>query len=38
VHAITGGTGSYRDATGEFHFRDTTTPGVIAITLQLDRT
>jgi hypothetical protein len=37
VHAITGGTGAYRDATGEFHFRDAATPGVIAITLQLDQ-
>ena len=38
VHAITGGTGAYRDAAGEFHFHDTATPGVIAITLQLDQT
>jgi hypothetical protein len=36
VHAITGGTGAYRDARGEFHFRDTAKHGVIAITLQLD--
>jgi hypothetical protein len=36
VHAITGGTGAYRDAEGEFHFHDTATPGVIAITLQID--
>jgi hypothetical protein len=38
VHAITGGTGAYRDASGEFHFHDTATRGVIAITLQLDQT
>jgi hypothetical protein len=38
VHAITGGTGAYRDAAGEFHFHDTATPGVIAITLQVDQT
>ena len=37
VHAITGGTGTYRDARGEFHFHDTTKQGVIAITLQLDQ-
>jgi hypothetical protein len=37
VHAITGGTGAYKDARGEFHFRDTAKPGVIALTLQLDR-
>jgi hypothetical protein len=36
VHAITGGTGAYRDARGEFHFHDTGKGGVLAITLQLD--
>jgi hypothetical protein len=37
VHAITGGTGAYRDARGEFHFRQTAKPGVLEIALQLDR-
>jgi hypothetical protein len=37
VHAITGGTGAYRDARGEFHFRGTAKPHVIEITLQLDQ-
>ena len=37
VHAITGGTGAYRDAGGEFSFRDTAQRGVIDITLQIDR-
>jgi hypothetical protein len=37
VHAITGGTGTYRDARGEFHFRHTAKKGVIDITLQLDQ-
>lgn len=37
VHAITGGTGAYKDARGEFHFHDTAKPGVIAITLELDQ-
>jgi hypothetical protein len=36
VHAITGGTGAYRDARGQFHFHDTSRQGVIEITLQLD--
>jgi Dirigent-like protein len=35
VHAITGGTGAYRNARGEFSFRHTATPAVIAITLAL---
>jgi hypothetical protein len=37
VHAITGGTGAYRDARGEFHFHDTAKQGVIEITLRLDQ-
>jgi hypothetical protein len=37
VHAITGGTGAYRHARGEFHFRHTANKGVIDITLQLDQ-
>jgi hypothetical protein len=37
VHAITGGTGAYRDSTGEFHFHNAGRPGVLAITLQLDQ-
>jgi hypothetical protein len=37
VHAITGGTGAYRDATGEFHFHNAGKPGMLAITLQLDQ-
>jgi hypothetical protein len=37
VHAITGGTGAYQHAAGEFHFRHTTNKGVIDITLQLDQ-
>jgi hypothetical protein len=37
VRAITGGTGAYRDARGEFHFHHTAKQGVLEITLQLDR-
>jgi hypothetical protein len=37
VHAVTGGTGAFRDARGEFTFRHTDTKGVIAITLHLDQ-
>jgi hypothetical protein len=33
AHAITGGTGAYRNARGEFSFRHTKTQNVIAITL-----
>jgi hypothetical protein len=35
VHAITGGTGAYRNARGEFSFRHTDVPRVIEITLRL---
>ena len=35
VHAISGGTGAYRTARGEFSFRHTQTQSVIAITLAL---
>jgi hypothetical protein len=35
IHAITGGTGAYRKARGEFSFRHTDAQGVIAITLAL---
>jgi hypothetical protein len=37
VHAITGGTGHYRGARGEFHFHPAGKSGVLAITLQLDQ-
>ncbi len=35
VHAITGGTGAYRNARGEFSFRHTATPDMIAIAIAL---